>query len=115
MDDESAVREVLAAHLRCRSFEVETAADGGAALDLISADPARYDLVITDNQMPRLNGIELVTKLRAMGFRRPIVFFSSDLAPAQGARLLELGIESVVEKGHSVSELMAAIYRALGG
>lgn len=114
MDDESAVRDVLAAHLRHRSFDVETAPHGGAALDLISADPVRYDLVITDNQMPHMNGIELVARLRATGFRRPIIFFSSTLSPAQAARLLELGIESVVEKGRPLSELMAAIHRALG-
>jgi DNA-binding NarL/FixJ family response regulator len=100
---------------RIDSFEVETAAHGLAAWELIAQDPARFDVVITDNQMPHLDGIGLVEKLRASGFPGRIIFFSSTIAPQGAERVSRLGVDAVIEKGRPISELMTAIRHALSG
>ena len=95
-------------------YDVETAAHGQAAWDLIAQDPARFDLVITDNQMPQLDGIGLVEKLRENGFPGRIIFFSSTIAPHGAERVHRLDVDAVIEKGRPITELMTALRRALG-
>lgn len=96
------------------NYEVETAVHGLAAWDLIAQDPARFDVVITDNQMPQLDGIGLVEKLRASGFPGRIIFFSSTIGPPGTERVSRLSVDALIEKGRPISELMAALRRALG-
>jgi Response regulator containing CheY-like receiver domain and AraC-type DNA-binding domain len=59
--------------------KVTSAADGGEALAKIAASEKPYDIVITDHQMPRVTGLELVRQLTGEGFRRqnrrPLGFF----------------------------------------
>lgn len=113
VDDEPSVRDLLALYLRRNNFEVETAADGLAAWQLLAQDLARFDAVITDNQMPHLEGIDLVEKLRAHGFSGRIIFFSSTLAPQGAERLARLRVDAVVEKGRPLAQLMAALLASL--
>jgi len=63
VEDDSDTREMLQAILGLESFAVVTAEDGRAGLDKAQAD--HPDLIITDIQMPRLDGIGLIRHLRA--------------------------------------------------
>ncbi len=63
VDDNELNRDALSCLLRLHQYEVEGAADGQAALSLIST--RRFDLVVLDIEMPGLNGIELLTQIRA--------------------------------------------------
>ena len=82
------------------------------AWHLVSKDLSRFDVVITDNQMPHLEGIDLVEKLRAAGYTGGIVFYSSTLAPQSAERLTRLRVDAIVEKGRPIAELMAALKQA---
>lgn len=113
VDDEPAIRDVLALHFRRHGFEVETAENGLAAWQLLSADLSRFEVVVTDNQMPDLTGIELVEKLRRAGFAGGIVFFSSTISQQNTERLAALRVE-LVEKGRPIRELTAALRNAAG-
>jgi CheY-like chemotaxis protein len=113
VDDNPTITDMLALHLQRHAYEVETSPDGLAAWRLISANPTRFDAVITDNQMPHMEGIDLVEKLRANGFPGAIVFFSSTLAPQSAERLARLRIDAVIEKGRPISELMTALRHAV--
>jgi CheY-like chemotaxis protein len=113
VDDEPAIREVLALHLKRNAYDVETAQNGLAALELVMSNPSRFDVVITDNQMPQLDGIHLVQKLRTMGFSGKIVFFSSTLSPHNADQLDGFTVDAIIEKGRPVAELMAALARVL--
>jgi two-component system, OmpR family, response regulator len=114
VEDEPSLRELLSLHLRRNGFEVETAEDGLVAWHRISQAPAHFQVVMTDNQMPHLGGIELAEKLRANGFAGEIVFFSSTLAPQNAERLAPLRVAAIVEKGRPISELVAALHRVVG-
>ncbi|WP_261665386.1 Hpt domain-containing protein [Deinococcus sp. Marseille-Q6407] len=64
VDDSLSVRRLVSRMLERGGYEVVTAADGQEALDLLQLD-TRFDLVISDLEMPRMNGYELLSSLRA--------------------------------------------------
>ena len=63
VDDQLTIRELVSAVLVNQGHEVDTAEDGVAALKLLDA-VQDYDLIISDVNMPNLNGISLVSKIR---------------------------------------------------
>jgi two-component system, cell cycle sensor histidine kinase and response regulator CckA len=65
-DDEDVVREVAETMLRQIGFEVTAVADGRAAVEAFSADPARFDLVLLDLTMPIMTGAEALRAIRAL-------------------------------------------------
>lgn len=62
VDDEEAIRVMLQQFLVSRGYETDTAADGVAALDMLGMKP--YDMVLSDINMPRMKGFELLQKVR---------------------------------------------------
>lgn len=62
VDDETVMRELVATHLRGRGFEVATAPDGRAALEILAV--RRTDIVVLDLEMPLLDGNEVLEVLR---------------------------------------------------
>jgi CheY-like chemotaxis protein len=113
VDDDVAVREVVARALRTQFGKVETAADGLIAWERLAAAPKSTDLVITDNQMPGLTGVELVRKLRQAGFCGKVVFFSSTLGIRDAEEIAGLKVDAVIEKGCSLEVLLATIGEVL--
>ncbi len=76
VDDEDAVRRLLRTILLRQGFEVEEAVNGGAALTVIEAATAPFDLVVSDVVMPELNGREFARRLRLLRPHLPILFVS---------------------------------------
>jgi CheY-like chemotaxis protein len=68
VDDEPAVLDLLKRYLERLGYVVETTPSGEAALQLFEAGPERYDLVITDLNLPGIGGEELLKRMRE---RRP--------------------------------------------
>jgi two-component system chemotaxis response regulator CheY len=64
VDDSASMREIVMLTLKMAGYEVTQAKDGTEALGL--AQKHKYDLVLTDINMPHMNGIELIRALRAM-------------------------------------------------
>ncbi|MDH3404374.1 MAG: sigma-54 dependent transcriptional regulator [Acidobacteriota bacterium] len=75
VDDEAAVREVLALRLRDWGYGVELAADGAAARAVL--DRARPDLVISDVVLPDASGLELLDLLRGPAPGRPVILITA--------------------------------------
>ena len=75
VDDEPALREILASVLADEGYAVETATDGRNALDLIVATAP--DLVITDISMPRLDGWGLLAQVRQDDPTLPVLLISA--------------------------------------
>lgn len=69
--------EVLIRH----GYHVDAAEDGAVAWDALQAN--RYDLMITDNAMPHLTGIELLKKLRAARMTLPVIMATGSLPEAE--------------------------------
>jgi two-component system chemotaxis response regulator CheY len=64
VDDSRAVRLILARTLRELDYEVREAGDGRQALEILNQEPAAFRLALVDWNMPEMNGIELLRKLR---------------------------------------------------
>jgi DNA-binding NtrC family response regulator len=93
---------------------VTTLRDPERARELIAADPSAYDLLISDQTMPRLTGIELVKQVKVIRPDLPSILMtgfsekaSPELAAAAGAR-------AFLPKPFSVSELLQVVSAALG-
>jgi len=84
VDDDKDVRQVFAELLTRSGYRVDTAEDGEAGwkkLDTPGYAPDGYDLLITDNQMPNLTGVELIRRMRPGRPALPVIL-ASGTAPA---------------------------------
>ena len=79
VDDDKATRHMLQTILTSAGFSTAVARDGIEALRSLGAD--RFDLLLLDVWMPRMNGLELLAKLRAIDARPRVVVMTSDDAP----------------------------------
>ncbi|MFC7473684.1 response regulator [Dankookia sp. GCM10030260] len=113
-EDEGLAAEVLAEALAEAGFSVLTAADGLAALEL-AAGGAPFDLLLTDLRMPRMDGRELIARLRADRPDLPVVVMTG-FPPPDGAGALHAGQAPLrlLTKPISIGPLVAAL-RAVAG
>ena len=111
VDDEPAVRRVLAMRLQLSGYRVVCAEDGEQALELFASE--QPDLVVLDVMMPKLDGFAVCRRLRAES-AVPIIFLSSLDAIAEKVAGLDLGADDYISKPFSPKELEARISRILG-
>ena len=81
VDDDAELRKLYAQVLTISGYEVDTAEDGEAGWQALYAEsytPDGYDLLITDNSMPRLSGVGLIKKVRSAGLNLPIILASGN-------------------------------------
>ena len=106
VDDDPAIRESLARELRASGYTTVSASDG---LEGVRAfETHAPDLVLTDLSMPRSDGFELISAIRATA-RTPIIVLSVRGNDADKIRALDLGADDFVTKPFSVAELLARV------
>jgi two-component system response regulator MprA len=110
VDDDAPVRRMLQRSLAAEGFDVEVAADGGAAL--VAAERSAPDLVILDVTMPGLDGLAVCRRLRAKGLRGSILMLTARDAVADRVTGLEAGADDYLVKPFAMEELVARM-RAL--
>jgi two-component system OmpR family response regulator len=108
-EDDSAMREILCETLESQGFEVQAAADGQEAVER-HATHAPFDVLLLDEDMPRLHGREVLARLRADGVATPAVFLTS--AAISEEERLQLGIRKLLRKPVSSVELVATLRQA---
>jgi PAS domain S-box-containing protein len=115
VDDEESVRRVSARFLERVGHQVDTAADGAEALQMLKH--VRYDAVVADLRMPGLDGEELFHRLRARGdgLERRLVFLTGDAASEQAARLVAAARAPVLVKPVRLAELARTIALTVRG
>jgi len=100
VDDSKAVRMILSKTLRELGFEVGEAANGKEALELIEADKTAVSLVLADWNMPEINGLDLLKRLRqdpALA-SLAVVMVTTEADVGQMATALEAGASEYVMK-----------------
>jgi CheY-like chemotaxis protein len=113
VDDDASLRDLLRLHLSAAGYEVETAADGIAAgYQVLKAPP---DLIITDVNMPHMDGFEFVAALKADKSLPPIpVIFLTSLEEGD-QRGRELGAVGYVTKPVRADRLLALVAQHVPG
>jgi len=106
VDDDPSIRASLASELRVSGYTIVSASDGQDGLRVFAAHAP--DLVLTDIAMPRSDGFELISAIRATS-RTPIIVLSVRGNDPDKIRALDLGADDFVTKPFSVAELLARI------
>ncbi len=114
-DDNANARAALAEACAALGWRVDTAPDGGAALDALRA--ARYDFAFVDSAMPGLDGLPLISAVRAADPHSPrFCLLAPDPDTERYAELAdEMGVAAVLGKPFTRASLRAAVGRLLGG
>jgi two-component system OmpR family response regulator len=107
IDDESGVREMLADALHMQGYDVATAADGHVGLrEIYDGD---FDLIISDVNMPKVNGFELLERLRAAGNETPVILLTARGDRADVAVGFRAGADDYVTKPFGLEELLLRV------
>ena len=110
VEDEEAIRDLVAFHLETAGFQVIQAEDGEDGLR--QALDAAPDLVLLDLMLPRLDGVALLRALRRQS-RVPVIMLTARTEEADRVRGLELGADDYVGKPFSPRELVARVKAVL--
>jgi len=110
VDDESQITRVLRQSLTAHRYDVRTAADGVSALDTFH--DWHPDLVITDLQMPEMDGIEFCRSVRKES-QLPIIVLSVRGEERTKVAALDAGADDYITKPFGIDELLARVRAAL--
>lgn len=110
VDDDRDARETLAMALAQSGYAVDIVQDGREALGRLSSWPA--DVLVSDINMPQMDGFELIQALRASGKYQPVVLISG-MADEHVHRADALGASACLKKPMTLEELIWAIECAL--
>ncbi len=113
-DDEEMIRNFAHNVLEQLKADVTCVRDGTDALNLLKADPDRYDLVILDVIMPGMNGHEVLRAIKALRPDLPVLIISGYGFEVNKQVLLRDGAAGLVQKPFRVLEFVQAIEKALG-
>ena len=110
VDDDPAILRTLQINLRARGYAVQTARDGRTALSAVAEDPP--DVIILDLGLPDLDGVQVLTRLRATS-AVPVVVLSARSQSDDKVEALDLGADDYLTKPFGMEELLARIRTAL--
>jgi two-component system, OmpR family, KDP operon response regulator KdpE len=110
VDDEPNILATLAPLLRARGYEVLTAMNGRAALEI--AEREKPDLIVLDLGLPDIDGVDVCRTVRE-SMSIPIVVLTARGAEGDKVRALDIGADDYVTKPFGVEELLARIRAAL--
>lgn len=109
VEDEPSVTQLLGILLGGPSAKVTNASDGWMALMKIGAAAEPFDVVITDHNMRRLNGLELVRRLRETQFTGKIIVLSAHLTKENIKAYEDLNVDMMLAKPFDIEELQLAM------
>jgi DNA-binding NtrC family response regulator len=111
VDDEDSMCQYLSILLRKEGYSVRTAHSGAEALQAIEAEPA--DLVMTDIQMPKMDGIQLLKGIKAIDPTTPVVIMTAYASEQSAIDAVNLGAFSYLQKHCKNDEIKIVVRNAL--
>src|SRR3954449_6030588 len=104
-DDNAWLRYVVVQLLTTAGHIAEPASDGFEAWNILASDLTRFDVLVTDHEMPGLRGTELVELLRQTSFAGRIIVYTSSRSDHLGANYRALRVDAIVEKSTNAETL----------
>jgi two-component system OmpR family response regulator len=111
VDDEPNIRDLLATSLRFAGFEIQTAANGTAAVAAVTE--SEPDIILLDVMLPDMNGFSVTKKLRSAGIQAPILFLTARDEVEDKITGLTVGGDDYLTKPFSLDEVVARIQAIL--
>ncbi len=111
VDDQEIICELIAEYLRADGHEVTGVANGREALERFSTE--QYDLVVTDQSMPEMNGTQLATALKSQWPGIPVVLLTGFGEEMQATGEVPESVDLIIGKPVTAAELRRAIFNAM--
>jgi two-component system chemotaxis response regulator CheY len=111
VDDSPSMRQMVSIALTGAGYEVEQACDGVEALAI--AQKSRFDLVITDVNMPNMDGITLVRKIRETDKNLPLMMVTTEAEKSRVLEAIKAGVNNYVVKPFTAETLSEKITQTL--
>ena len=107
VDDDSSVRELVCDALMLAGYQTQSAQDGLVALSIQKKNPS--DLIVSDVNMPKLDGYQLAQKLRDLGDATPIIFLTARSDKPDVSRGFRVGADDYISKPFGIEELVLRV------
>ena len=111
VEDDVDIRQINAAVLVRSGYQVDATEDGAAGWDALQAKT--FDLLITDHDMPRLSGLELVKKVRSARMTLPVILATGTLPQAELEQHPWLQVAATLLKPFSPRQLVETVQEVL--
>ncbi len=112
VEDEKTLVQIVSDTLRSKGFKVETAYDGAEGLkQFFEVHP---DVVVADVMMPRMDGFEMVRRIRKTDDHTPVLFLTAKSTPDDVVAGFELGANDYLKKPFAIQELIVRIKALMG-
>ena len=111
VDDDKGIVRFVKKGLTENSFSVDVAANGEDGL--ASALHMKYDLIVLDIMLPKMDGREILKRMRSMDIQTPVIFLTAKDSEEDIVRGLNLGADDYLTKPFSFNELLARIQAIL--
>jgi two-component system chemotaxis response regulator CheY len=114
VDDSASMRQMVSFTLKEAGYDVVEASDGEDALSKLEGN--HMDMVITDLNMPKLDGMELVRRVRAMPRHRfvPIVMLTTEAGSDKKAECKSAGATGWIVKPFKPAQLLSVVEKVMG-
>jgi DNA-binding NtrC family response regulator len=111
IDDERPIRSTLKEILEFEDFKVDTAEDGKQGLEMILAN--KYDLILSDIKMPKMDGMELLDALIEKGVETPVVMISGHGNVETAVEAIKKGAYDFIQKPLDLNRTLVTLRNAL--
>jgi|GEM_PF-298134 len=111
VDDEVGFTEAMSKVLASHSFDVKTANSGSSAVDIFSKE--EFDLVITDLNMPNMDGIELIRRIRDIKPEQQILIVTGFPSHESQEEAFKMGVENYIVKPFSTKRFLELVSKSL--
>jgi len=114
VDDESSIREMLSKTLAMAEYEVDTAPDAVAALNMLRLSHANYNLLIADLKMPGMDGLTMIRQVKQLRSGLPVIIITGFSTESSAIEAVNLGVSAYLTKPFAIPQVLAAAAKAMG-
>jgi excisionase family DNA binding protein len=112
VDDEPSSLDLLTRMLAAH-YAIVAATDATGALEMLRANAAAYDLLVSDLNMPGMDGLALIREVRLISSRLPIIIVTGFSSESSAIEAVNLGVAGYLVKPFKANDVLAVIARAL--
>ena len=115
VDDFQGIRELLSNTLQRKGYETNIAENGKAAFDILNKNPNAYDLILSDFNMPKMNGFELLENIRKSPSLKkvPFILLTTETDPSKMKAAKNAGLTAWIKKPYKLDAFLQQIEYAL--